>query len=333
MVRRTLVIGGTRNLGPELVLALFERGDDVTVLNRGITPNDLPAEVSRLIADRGDAAALTESLGSRSFDLVVDTTLYNGADAEAVARCLRDRVGRFVFWSTGQVYLVREGLAPPFVEDDYPGRLIAEPSRENEYDSTNWLYGIDKRGAEDALRAAFERHGFPYVALRMPMIHSPRDHHGRLAAYVHRLLDGGPILVPDDPDPPPLRHVYGSDVVAATLAAGEPAIPTGTCLNISQDESLTLKAFLRIIGRLLQMPPRIAHVPRAVLESRGLMPACSPCSGRWMSVLSNERSRALLGLRFTPPEEYLPPLVEIARRAPAPDAPGYLRRPEELTLA
>lgn len=333
MVRRTLVIGGTRNLGPELVLALFERGDDVTVLNRGITPNDLPAEVSRLIADRGDAAALAAALGSLSFDLVIDTTLYHGADAEAVARRLRDRVGRFVFWSTGQVYLVREGLAPPFVEDDYAGRLIAEPSRQDEYDYANWRYGIDKRAAEDALQAAFERHGFPCVALRMPMIHSPRDHYGRLAGYVHRLLDGGPILVPDDPDPLPLRHVFGSDVVAATLAAGDPAIPSGTCLNISQDESLTLKAFLGIIGRLLQMPPRIAPVPRAVLESRGLLPACSPCSGRWMSVLANERSRALLGLSFTPAEEYLPPLVEIARATPATHAPGYPRRAEELALA
>jgi len=326
------VIGGTRNLGPDLVRALLQRGDHVTVLNRGITSGDLPREVSRLIADRGDAAALAEALGALSFDLVVDTTLYKGADAEAAAHILRNRVGRFLFWSTGQVYLVRDGLTPPFIEDDYAGRLIAEPSRQDADDHANWLYGIDKRAAEDALRAAFEHHRFPYVALRMPMIHSPRDHYGRLAAYVHRLLDGGPILVPDDKGPLPLRHVYGSDVVAATLAASEPAIPSGTCLNISQDQSLTFDAFLGIIGRLLQVPPRIARLPRAVLESRGLLPACSPCSGRWMSVLSNQRSRALLGLTFTPPEEYLPPLVEIARSASATDAPGYLRRAEELAL-
>src|SRR5437899_12107216 len=106
MSRTALVIGGTRNLGPDLVAALLARGDGVTVLNRGLTPDDLPREVERLPADRSDAGALAAALRGRAFDLAVDTTLYTGADARAVSRILAGQVGRYVFWSSGQVYLV-----------------------------------------------------------------------------------------------------------------------------------------------------------------------------------------------------------------------------------
>src|SRR5258707_2037607 len=224
MPATALVIGGTRNLGPDLVAALLARGDDVTVLNRGVTPDGLPREVTRLRADRSDASGFELALRGKSFDLVVDTTLYTGPAAESVARVLEGRAGRYVLWSTGQVYLVRAGLAAPCREEDYDGPVMAEPLRSNAVDHSNWRYGVDKRAAEDSLQRAFSSRAFPYVSLRMPMINSPRDHYTRLAAYVHRLLDGGPILVPDDQDTLRLRHVFGDDVVAATLRASAPEV-------------------------------------------------------------------------------------------------------------
>lgn len=333
MARSTLVIGGTRNLGPDLVAALLAQGDRVTVLNRGIT-GPAPAQPhERLRADRSDAAALAAALAGRAFDLTIDTTLYTGADAAAIARILDGRCGRYVFWSTGQVYLVRTGPAPPYREEDYDGAVMAEPPAARRVDHDNWRYGVDKRAAEDALRAAHASGGFPYLSLRMPMINSARDHYGRLAGYVRRLLDGGPIAVPDDQDGLTLRHVFGGDVVAATLRAAEDGVPPGTCLNIAQDEALSLEAMLALVGRALGVVPRLASVPRASLEARELLPACSAWSGRWMSVLANERSKRVLGMRYTPPAEYLPPLVAAARAVPISMVPGYERRAEELALA
>jgi nucleoside-diphosphate-sugar epimerase len=125
---QTLVIGGTRNLGPPLVTALIERGHRVTVFNRGLTAGELPAGVERLTGDRRDAEQLGAAVGRRAFELVIDTTLYDGAEAEAIINLLDGRVGRYVFLSTGQVYLVRRGLARPFNEADYAGPLIAEPA-------------------------------------------------------------------------------------------------------------------------------------------------------------------------------------------------------------
>lgn len=333
MAQRTLVIGGTRNLGPGLVETLLGLGDRVTVLNRGVTPDELPAGVERLRADRTDAGALAGALAGRDFDRVVDTTLYTGRDAAAVVGLLGGRAGRYVVWSTGQVYLVRADLAKPYHEEDYDGPLLPEPPQGRRVDHENWVYGVEKRAAEDVFRAAHTASGFPYVALRMPMINSVRDHYGRLAGYVHRMRDGGPIAVPDDQDTLRLRHVCGDDVVTATVRALAPGVPGGACLNISQDETLTLEAMLAPVAELLGVPLRLAPVPRAALEARDLLPACSPWSGRWMSALANDRSRAVLGMAYTPVAAYLPPLVAAAAEQPAARVPGLERRAEEIALA
>src|SRR3954453_14340332 len=104
---RSLIIGGTRNLGPSIVHALLQREYEVAVFNRGKTRDDLPEEVERLRGDRTDPAQLKRALNGREFDLVVDTTLYTGTEAEATVEALTNRVGHYIFLSTGQVYLVR----------------------------------------------------------------------------------------------------------------------------------------------------------------------------------------------------------------------------------
>ena len=47
---KTLVLGGTGFVGRRLVEILTADGADVTVLNRGVTPVELPAGVTRLVA-------------------------------------------------------------------------------------------------------------------------------------------------------------------------------------------------------------------------------------------------------------------------------------------
>jgi len=329
-VAASLVIGGTRNLGPGLVAALLERGDDVTVFNRGVTPDDLPAAVERLHGDRADEDALRSALHGRRFDLVVDTTLYTGAEARALTRILGGRTARYVAWSTGNVYLVRTGIARPFEERDYDGPVMPEPPVSRVLDHRNWVYGVGKRAAEDALAAAHSSIGFPAVVLRMPMINSERDHYGRLAGYVHRILDGGPLLLPLDALP--LRHVYGGDVITATLLAAGPAVPAGTALNISQDETLALEEVLELVAAACGRPLRLSRVARERLEAAGLLPDCSPFSDPWMSALANGRSKDVLGIRYTPVGQYVPRLVEAARARPAGTLAGYAQRPAELGL-
>src|SRR5262249_5730370 len=142
-----LVIGGTRNLGPGIVQALLAEKYSVSVLNRGQTPGSLPPGIERLFADRSNASELKQELGKRDFDLVVDTTLYNGADAASTVEIFHGRVGSYVFISTGQVYLVLQPGARPFHESAYNGTVMPCPPKSRPSDVDEWLYGTGKREA------------------------------------------------------------------------------------------------------------------------------------------------------------------------------------------
>jgi nucleoside-diphosphate-sugar epimerase len=227
--------------------------------------------------------------------------------------------------STGQVYLVRTGVTRPFREEDYEGPVMAAPEGA---DYGDWLYGVDKRAAEETLLGTPE---LPVTVLRLPMVHSVRDHYQRIGAYLARLLDGGPILVPAGEEPG-LRHVYGGDVVRCIgeLAGGGAGLDRA--YNLSQSEAPGLREFLEELARLVGAELRLVEVERERLEAAGLLLDCSPFSGRWMSALDNGRSRRELGARFTEWREYLPGLVEglVERVREAP--PRYGNRMAELAL-
>ena len=331
-MQRALIIGGTRNLGPSIVQALLERGYDVSVFNRGRTPDDLPGTVRRMRGDRSNAAQLRAAVAGQDFDVVVDTTLYTGAEAQAAVELFSARVGRFIFVSTGQVYLLRPGLQRPFKEENYAGPVMPEPPRENDIDHSNWLYGHGKRQAEDVFADAWAELAFPYTSLRLPMINSERDHYHRIYGYILRLRDGGPILVPDGTGLP-VRHVYGEDVVQAILRVVENDSAKGKVLNIGQDESIFLEELLGLLAKLTRKQLKIARVPREVLENSGLLPDCSPFSGRWMSALDNTRSKTELGMQYTPLPVYLEKLVRHFAKVLDTRIEQYSRRGEELKLA
>jgi nucleoside-diphosphate-sugar epimerase len=323
-----LIIGGTRNIGHFLANELLAAGHHVTVLNRGITLDNLPESVERLRADRTQPAQLEKALAGRSFDVVVDTALYKGTEAEAIVRLLSARAGHYIFLSSGQVYLVRENLARPFSEDDYDGLLMPAPKL-NTYGYEEWLYGIDKRHAEDTFAAAKD---FPYTTLRIPMVNGERDHFHRLYGYILRLKDGGPILVPETPDYP-LRHIYTHDVVKAIMILINTGKGKRRVYNISQDETVSLKEFLNLMGDILHTEAQMIPIKRSLLEANGFLPDCSPFSDRWMSELTNQRSKTELGMTYTPLREYLGKIVAYYESHPPRKPAGYRRRKAEITFA
>jgi nucleoside-diphosphate-sugar epimerase len=329
---KALVIGGTRNLGPSLVKSLLETSCEVTVFNRGQTPASLPPQVERLYGDRCSVEQLSRALKGRNFDLAIDTTLYNGPDAEAVVGILEGRVGRYVFLSSGQVYLLRVGAVRPFREEDYDGPVMPRPPDHDEYNLANWRYGAEKRDAENVFSCAWAEKRFPFTSLRLPNVNSERDHRERIWGYLVRLQDGGPILVPEGPSLA-LRHVYGEDVVQAVMRLARSNTGFGHAYNIGQDDSLSIDEFLLLLASLAHRPLRIARLRRERLDAERLLPACSPFSDSWMSALDNRRSKEELGMVYTPFRIYLERIVARYLRQPPAPPEGYRRRALELTIA
>jgi 2'-hydroxyisoflavone reductase len=110
---RILVFGGTRFVGRAVVEQLLARGHELTLLNRGQSAPDLFPGVARLTLDRRDVTL--ETLGSGSWDVVVDMNAYFPREIAAAVAALHGRVRRYVMCSTGSVYTGLESY--PIAED------------------------------------------------------------------------------------------------------------------------------------------------------------------------------------------------------------------------
>jgi len=296
-----LVIGGTRFMGPLLLPRLVLRGHRVTVLRRGHDyGRPLPPGVEDLHADRG-TDAFDAALAGRRFDAVVDFAAYEGSDVERFARVLGGRIGQYLLISTGQVYLVRDGLEPPFREDDYEGPTLPRPT--DEADLAQWAYGMGKRAAEDAARA----HRLPLTALRVPIVHGLGDPEQRLLVYLARALDGGPVLLPEG-GVRPVRHVFAEGVIDAILALLGAPDALGA-FHQTQDETPSLAELVGHLFTRIGRTPDIVPIERQAIADAGLsVRDVSPLSGRWASFLDPSRLRAR-GIGHPPLGEMIAALV------------------------
>ncbi|MBI1815517.1 MAG: NAD-dependent epimerase/dehydratase family protein [Deltaproteobacteria bacterium] len=332
-----LIIGGTRFVGYQLVWRLLAAGQRVTILNRGRTPDpfgnhERGNSIERLVADR-TTPDFARVLAGRRFDAVVDFAAYTAADARGAVAALNGRVEHYVFISSGQVYLVRAGCPWPAREADYDGALIPDPTNDEE-DHANWVYGVEKRAAEDVLANAWASARFPATRLRIPMVNGERDHFRRTESYLWRLLDGGPIILPDG-GTRPMRHVYSGAVVQAIGALLGNAATFGEAYNLSQDETPTLAEMVSVLAELLGARARVVAVPSDAIRAAGLTPAAiSPFSDPWMSQLDASKAKTALGFQHEPWRSYLDKIVACFINHP-PTAPpeNYAQREQERVLA
>jgi nucleoside-diphosphate-sugar epimerase len=346
-----LVIGGNRFVGRLLAWRLLARGDRVTLLNRGSIPDPFGDRVERLRGDR--TRDLEPLLAGRSFDAVVDLAAFTGEDGRRATELLAGRTRHLVMVSTGQVYLVREGCVARGLRRPLPDQqswseplpACPRPSREEDYDGPvmprpadpadlgDWEYGIGKRACEDALVAA-ARAGFPSTRVRIPMVNGELDYFRRIEGYLWRLVDGGPVLVPDGGGQP-CRHVYGGEVARflADILLREDTF--GQAYNVAQEEAPTLLELLERLRALLGSRADLVAIPSERLVGAGLAPsAVSPFSDRWMSFVDPGRAARELGFRHATLDRGLSSVVACFLAHPPADRPdGYAGRRIELRLA
>jgi nucleoside-diphosphate-sugar epimerase len=326
-----LIIGGNRFMGVGLTWRLLAASHRVTHFNRGSLEDPFGDRIERLRGDR-TTPVLRNTLGTRSFDAVVDFAAFKGSDARDAVSLLSGRVGHYILISTGQVYLVRQSCPWPAEERDYEGAVMAKPS--DPVDLPEWEYGVGKRDCEDVLQKAWEGDRFPATRLRIPMVDGERDNLRRLEGYIWRILDGGPVIVPDG-GAKPVRHVYAGAVVRQIAALlGRPET-FGRAYNLSQDEMPTLPELIGMLAGLIGAPSRVVPMTSDALRAARLDPrSVSPFSVRWMSCLDPKLAKAELGFQHEPLREYLGRIVAsfLAHTPPAPP-PSYAKRRDEIALA
>jgi 2'-hydroxyisoflavone reductase len=283
---RLLVLGGSAFVGRALVDHALTRGWDVTTFNRGVTARAYadkrevagaavapapaapaavapassgPARLRRAIGDRTDGAAMAQLTDAR-WDLVADT--WSGAPAVVrdSARLLADRVGRYIYISSGSVY-----APPPPV-----GAREDAPTVDASAEATDaGDYARCKRGAELAVLDAFG----PERALiaRPGVILGPHEDVGRLPWWLERVSRGGEVLAPGPPERP-LQLIDARDLAWFVLAAASGG-QGGVFNTVSRRGHATTRTLLDgCIDVAGAADARLTWVTADVIERAGIEP-------------------------------------------------------------
>ena len=182
---RILIVGGTSFVGRAVAWAALNAGHDVTVINRGQTPTDLPATVTRLIGDRSqDLGALTPL----NFDVTVDAIAYRPNDVARLRDAIGQRGGHHIQISSVSAYqsprswtTETTALLWDAVPDDPDAPITAEN------------YGPFKAACERSAQALF---GDRLTIVRPTYVIGAHDATMRFPYWVERLRRGGNVAVP-----------------------------------------------------------------------------------------------------------------------------------------
>jgi nucleoside-diphosphate-sugar epimerase len=300
-----LLVGGTGFLGRHIAYRFTAAGHRVTTISRGM--REAPEGCESIVADRRDRAAIAAALEGRRWDFTVDLAAYDAPDVESLLLVPYAALGRYVLISTGQVYLVTEGAEPPFREEDSARPLIPEPEA-GTYAYGNWKYGVGKRRAEGALLTLRASHGVRALILRLPILQGEHDSSLRLWAWIERMLDGGPLLLPDG-GKRPTRHLFAGDVAHLLVRIAGTPPPRDITYNLAQPDIPSLRELLERVAKILGKQPEWVEIGWDEMIAAGISPGTLPYTSRWASVLDPARAAAEWGFYGTRTEEYLPRVV------------------------
>jgi 2'-hydroxyisoflavone reductase len=206
---RILIVGGTSFVGRAIARAALSAGHEVTVINRGQTPSDLPDSVTRLVGDRHHDLS---ALATLSFDVTVDAIAYRPHDVRVLRDALGERGGHHIQISSVSAY--QDAADVGAIEET--AVLWTDAPTELDAPITAETYGPLKAACE---RAAHEHFGDRVTIVRPTFVIGSHDATLRFPYWVQRLARGGNVAFAGPRDNA-LQYIDARDLgeFVATLA-------------------------------------------------------------------------------------------------------------------
>jgi nucleoside-diphosphate-sugar epimerase len=290
----------------------MRRGVETVAASR--TAHPYGTFTSHRVLDRTDEARLREVLREVRPDVLLDLACYQPSEVESALRSFEGR--RYVFVSTG-VYPDRMD-GQPAREDDFVPLSGSPPAEPLEYrEGKRWCETVLARHAAAAS-----------VVIRPPAVFGADDRTLRIAAYLQRIEDGGPVLVPAETWERQAGLAWVRDVGYACALASDLDRSLDGAYNVAFD-GLTLRGLLDAAAGAMGRPARLVPVPFAELP-----PGAGPYGPdpRRPAGYDLSRSRRELGFEPSAAEDALAETLawyQVRR----PSHPGYAGRAAELELA
>lgn len=181
-----LIVGGTGVLSSAVTAESMRQGIKVTMVNRGF--RSMPEGVEHIKADKDEYNYISQKLGNRHFDAVIDFLCYTVEQTEKSAHFYTQYTKQYIYISSCAVYDT----------ENLHGQLADENSKKG---LPTWKYSIDKWSSEKKLIQLFRGKQVHYTVIRpcvtygdtrIPYGISPRyGYHWTLCA---RILSGKPII-------------------------------------------------------------------------------------------------------------------------------------------
>lgn len=265
---KLLLIGGSGLIGYYLVPLLIREGHDVTVVSRGNRPLS-ERNVTHIKADRH---TVFEGPGlTNEYDVVIDNVAYTPEDCKSLLDTLRGRINHYIVTSTAFVY---PQLERALVEPTRPLREIDasfnEELPERTPNNAHDRYVYDKQRMERWLRHHQENYSVKITVIR-PLLQmvGPNTEDGRFAWFWLRVIDGGPIWLPDSAryKAGPCQLSFSGDVAKVIHAAMQQATADYRIYNTGQPELWTYEEYIGMMAAEAGRKTEVHYAPADSLNT------------------------------------------------------------------
>jgi nucleoside-diphosphate-sugar epimerase len=305
------VLGGAGFIGVAACKELMRRGVETIAAGRKERPYG--TFTSYVAFDRTDDGQLERALRQVEPDVVLDLACYQPGEVRSVARLFKG--ARYVFVSTG-VYPNLDGR--PAREEDFVPLKGDPPDKLDYMDGKRWCETVLAREPE-----------VPWTVVRPPAVFGPADPTLRIAAYIQRVEDGGPLLVPAESYERQAGLAWVKDIgYACALACDLRKDLTRRAFNAAFD-GVSVRDLIEGIARATGRTARLHPMPFAQLPEGASPYGPDP---RRSAGYDLDRARKDLGFEPSALEDALAETLAWYRVA-RPSHPGYANRAKELALA
>ena len=248
---KILLIGGSGIISTDITNLALQRGEDITILNRGRHSLRFPDGCKIIIGDANDPA-VGEQLAGQHFDVIADFVAFSANQLAAHIKTFYPFCDQFIFISSATVYS-RADQITPIREDTTPANNV------------DWEYCRGKIGGEKYLemRRALDpsfcytvvRPYVTYGDTRIPFPLIPSKHW----TLVDRVKSGKPLLLPDTHNTCTLTHTVDFAKAFLGLCKNEKAY--GEAFHITSGKTYPWSRVGEIIGDFVGKKAEFAYCP------------------------------------------------------------------------
>jgi len=244
-MKKILIIGGTRFIGPALIKYLQKDNVQITIFNRGNNYNKiLPKNIIRIIGDRRNVKTM-RILKEIKYDLIYDLCCFNKIDAINLLTNIQP-TANIVFLSTAAAY--KKPLIYPLTENSKLGEW-----------SPFGDYGTSKVEAELEFIKYARRNKRKTTIFRPVYLLGNGNYFDRENFYFSRILNKDPILIPGNGEAL-IQFAFLEEVAFSFYSVPQKQKEQIEILNVAGNDCITIKDLVNLCSKIVHKRANIIEL-------------------------------------------------------------------------